>query len=123
MSESVRSRRSARKPVAVRPPRPNPLTRCTGPAGGAARATDRTRQNAPHFPPSDATATTDPRVGTRELGDREVDSAAAGPRGARRTEHRRPEQTDDERQWKQALAGEIHDFYGLLSSALADEVL
>jgi hypothetical protein len=46
-----------------------------------------------------------------------MNNAAANPRGARRTEHRRPEQTDDERQWNEALAGEMHDFYGLLSSA------
>jgi hypothetical protein len=41
-------------------------------------------------------------------------SYAAGPRDVNRRERRRTEQTDDEREWEKALAGEIHDLSGLL---------
>jgi hypothetical protein len=94
----------------VRAPRLNPLPRWTGPAGGVTRATDQPRQDAAHFPPSDAAAPPpDPRVGGRELHDRRM-SSVAGLCVSRRTQRRRPKQTDYERQWKQALAREIHDF-------------
>jgi hypothetical protein len=89
----------------VRAPRPNPLPRWTGPAGGVTQATYQARRDAAHFPPSDAAAAPpDPRVGGRELHDRRMSNAAGSPLCVSRTQRRRPEQTGDECQWKQALA-------------------
>jgi hypothetical protein len=41
--------------------------------------------------------------------------APGRPRDVNRCEGRRAEQADDEREWEKALAGEIHDFSGLLN--------
>jgi hypothetical protein len=43
--------------------------------------------------------------------------AAGNPCGVRRCECRRAGQGDDEREWEQALAGEIHGLSGLLKLA------
>jgi hypothetical protein len=110
ISECRRERRSAHRPVTVGAPRPNPLPRWTGPTGGATQASGQSRQDAAHFPPSDAAPPSpDHGVGGRELHDRRMSDAAGTPLCVSRTE-RCPEQTDDERRWKQALAREIHDF-------------
>lgn len=114
ISECVRERRSARKPVMVSAPRPNPLPRWKGPTGGATQASSQSRQDAARFRPSDAAPPSpDSGVGGRELHDRRMSNAGGSPLCVSRTE-RCPEQTDDERQWKQALAREIHDFCGRL---------
>jgi hypothetical protein len=39
-----------------------------------------------------------------------MNDAAGSARGVGRTERRRPEQTDDEGQWKQAFAAAMHRF-------------
>jgi hypothetical protein len=41
--------------------------------------------------------------------------APGRPRHVNRCEGRRTKQADDDREWEKALAGEIHDFSGLLN--------
>jgi hypothetical protein len=109
ISESVRSRRSAREAMMVRAPRPNPLGRRVGPAGDARPPTDQALQDDTDLPPADAApAAPDPRLGGRELHDRRVRAAARGSRGTRRTQSGCSEQTNGERQWNQAVAGAVH---------------
>ena len=59
----------------------------------------------------------DLRVGGRELHDRRMSNTAGRSGNVSRTKRWRPEQADDERQRQEALAGEIHDFSGLLGSS------
>jgi hypothetical protein len=94
----------------VRAPGPNPRAARTGPAGGGTQKTDQALQKGAHSASSDAAAPTDRLVRGRELHDRGMSDAAGSPGGVSRAERWRPEQTDDERQWEQTLAGEVHDF-------------
>lgn len=95
----------------MRAPRTNPLSGWTGPPGSLTEATHGARQDAAHFPASDAAvAPPDLRDGGGELHDRRMSPTAGSPRGVSRTERWRPEQAEDKRQRQEALAGEIHDF-------------
>lgn len=94
----------------VRASRSNPRPRRAGHADGVTQASDQARQNAAHFPPSGAAAAPDIGGDGRKLHDRRMTASAGSPRGVRRSQRRRPEQTDKECQWQQALAWEIHEF-------------
>ena len=94
----------------TRAPRTNPLLRWTGPVDSLTHAAHPARQDAAHFPGSGA-AVAPPhlRVEGRELHHRRMSDTAGSPRSVSRTEGRRPEQAEDERQRQEALAGEIHN--------------
>jgi hypothetical protein len=90
------------------------LVRRADPVGRATQPTDSAAQDHAHFRASDPAALARPALGGRELNSRRMSYAPARPREVNRCEGRRTEQAHDEREWEKALAGEIHDFSGLL---------
>ena len=114
-SKTGRSRRSARERVMRRTARLKTLARRADPLGRATQPTDSAPQDNAHLRASDLAAQARPALGGRELDSRRMSYAPGRPRDVNRCEGRRTEQTDDEREWEKALAGEIHDFSGLLN--------
>jgi hypothetical protein len=91
------------------------LVRRADPLGRATQPTDSASQDHAHLRASDLAAPARPALGVRELDSRRMSYAPGRPRDVNRCEGRRTEQTDDEREWEKALAGEIHDFSSLLN--------
>ncbi len=85
------------------------LARRTDPRRRATHPTDSPPQDNAHLCASDLAAPAQPALGGRELDSRRMSYASGRPRDVNRCERRRTEQTDDEREWEKALAGEIHD--------------
>jgi hypothetical protein len=90
------------------------LVRRADPLGRATQRTDSAPQDHARLRASDLAAPTRPALGSRELDSRRMSYARGCPRDVNRCEGRRTEQADDEREWEKALAGEIHDFSGLV---------
>jgi hypothetical protein len=90
------------------------LARRADPLGRATQPTDSAPQDSADRRASDLAAPARPALGGRELDSRRMSYAPGRPRDVNRCERGRTEQTDDEREWEKALAGEIHDFSGLL---------
>jgi hypothetical protein len=86
------------------------LARRPDPPGRAPQPTDNPPQNNAHLRAPDLAAPAHPALGGRELDSRRMGYAPRRPWDVNRGERRRTDQTDDERQWEKALAGEIHDF-------------
>lgn len=116
-SKSGRSRRSTRERVTGRTPCPEGRARHANPARSAPQSTDRPPQDGPYSRASDAAAPADPAVGGSELDNHRMKDAAGNPCGVRRRKCRCAGQGDNEREWEQALAGEIHGLSGLLNLA------
>ena len=91
------------------------LVRRADPLGLATQLTDSAPQDRAHLRASDLAAPTRPALGGRELDSRRMSYTPGRPRDVNRCEGRRTEQADDEREWEKALAGQIHDFSGLLN--------
>ncbi len=85
------------------------LAHRTDPGRRAAHPTDSPPQDSAHLRASALAAPAHPALGGRELDSRRMSYASGRPRDVNRCERRRTEQTDDEREWEKALAGEIHD--------------
>jgi len=85
------------------------------PFGRATQPTDTTSQENTRVRPSDLAARLRPALDGRELENRRMSEARRGHRDATRDERRRTEQTNDEREWEKALAGQIHDCSRLLN--------
>ena len=114
-SKAGRSRRSTRERVTRWTPRLNARARGLDPASSATQSTDRPRQDGPQFRASDAPTPADPTVGGRDLDNRRMNHAAGTACRVSRCECRRAGQSDNDREREQTLAGEIHDFLGLLN--------
>jgi hypothetical protein len=93
-------RRTAR--LKTLPRRADPRRRATHP-------TDSPPDDA-HRRASDLAAPTRPALGGRELDSRRMSHASGRPSDVHRGERRRTEQTDDEGEWEEALAGQIHEY-------------
>jgi hypothetical protein len=93
-------RRTARLKTRAR--RADPRSRAKHPTGSPP-------QDNAHLRASDLAAPAYPALGGRELDSLRMSYASGCPRNVNRRERRRTEQTDDEREWGKALAGEIHD--------------
>ena len=92
------------------------LARRTDPRRGVTHRTDSPPQDNAHLRASDPAAPAHPALGgVRELDNERMSYASGCPEDVVRCERRRAEQTDDEREWEKALAGEIHDCRGPLS--------
>jgi hypothetical protein len=107
-SEIGRSRRSARQHVMRRAPR---LETCVGrmdPHRRATRPTDSSAQESSYLRASDPAPPARHALSGLQLDGRRMSCASGRPRAVNRREHRRTEQTDGEREWEKALAGEIH---------------
>jgi hypothetical protein len=89
------------------------LIRRTDPRRRARHPTDGPPQDNAHLRASDPAAPAHPALGSRELNSPRISYASRRPRNVNRCERRRTEQTDDERDWEKARAGEIHDCSGL----------
>jgi hypothetical protein len=90
--------------------RPKTLARSTDPRRRATHPTDSAPQDNARPRASDLAAPAPPALGGRELDSRWMSYAPGSPRDVNPCERRRTEQTDDEREWKKAPAGEIHDY-------------
>ena len=91
------------------------FVRGADPLGRATQPTDGALQGHAHLRASDLAAPARPALGGRELDSRRMSYAPGRPRDVNRCEGRRTEQSDDEREWEKAPAGEIHDLSGLLN--------
>jgi uncharacterized protein YaiE (UPF0345 family) len=91
------------------------LVRGANPLGRATQPADSAPQDHAHLRASDLAASARPALGGRELDRGRMRYSTGRPRDMNRCEGRCAEQADDEREWKKALAGEMHDFSGLVS--------
>ena len=85
------------------------LARRADPRSRAKHPTDSPPQDNAHLRASDLAAPAHPALVGHELASRRMSYASGRPWDVNRCERRRTEQTDDEREWEKALAGEIHD--------------
>ena len=85
------------------------LVRRTDPRYGATHRSGSPPRDDAHLRASDLAAPAHPALVGHELDSRRMSYASGRPWDVNRCERRRTEQTDDEREWEKALAGEIHD--------------
>ena len=119
-SEIGRSRRSARQHVMRRAPRLETCVGCMDPHRRATHPTDSSAQESSYLRASDPAPPARHALSGLQLDGRRMSYASGRPRAVNRREHRRTEQTDGEREWEKALAGEIHD---VLRSSEVDAML
>jgi hypothetical protein len=91
------------------------LARRADPLGRATQPIDGAPQGNAYLRALDLAAPARLALGGRELHSRRMGYAPGRHRDVNRREGRRTDQTDDEREWEQAPAGEIHDFSGVLN--------
>ena len=107
-SKIKRSRRSARQHVMRRAPRLEAHVGCIDPHRRATHPTDSSAQESSYLRASDPAPPARHALSGLRLDGRRMTCASGRPWAANRREHRRTEQTDGEREWEKALAGEIH---------------
>ena len=86
----------------------NTLARRSDPCPGATHRSDGPPQDEAQLRASDPAAPANPALVGRDLHNQRMSYASGRARDVNRRERRRTEQTDDEREWDKALAGEIH---------------
>jgi hypothetical protein len=86
----------------------NTLARRSDPCPGVMHRTNGPPQDEAHLRASDPAAPANRTLVGRDLHNQRMSYASGGPRDVNRRERRGAEQTDDEREWGKALAGEIH---------------
>lgn len=110
----MQSRRSAREGVARRTARLKTLGRRAEPLGRAPQPADSPSQDSAHLRAADLVAQARTALGGRELDSGRMSDAPGRPGRVHRCDRGRPKKTDDEGEWKKALAGGMHDVLGLL---------
>jgi hypothetical protein len=91
------------------------LARGTDSCRRATHPTDSPAQDKTQLRASEPTPPAHPSLDGPELDSRGMSYASGRPRDVNRCERRRTEQTNDECEWENALAEEIHDCRGLLN--------
>ncbi len=107
-SKIRRSRRPARQHVMRRAARLKAHVGCIDPRRRATHHTDSSAQESSYLRASDPAPPARHALSGLRLDDRRMSCASGRPWAVNRREHRRTEQTDGEREWEKALAGEIH---------------
>ncbi len=89
--------------------RPNTHKRRADPRRRATHPADNPPQDTPELLAPEPASSAHLGLGACELDDRRMSYAPGCPRDVDRCERRRTEHTDDEREWDEALTGEMHD--------------
>jgi hypothetical protein len=79
------------------------------PLGRAPQPTDGPSQDSAHLRASDLAAQARTALGGHDFDSRRMSDAPGRPGHVHQCDRGRPKKTNDEGEWKKALAGEIHD--------------